>query len=237
MKLTAITTCVGFDDYLRVCVKENEGLFDDWIIVTTPGDPCHDIEGVRFHETDAFYRDGAPFNKGAAINSALMDYNHEAEWLVLLDGDIILPSDWRKKINVYPLDRNNIYGLYRNDCWDLPAYLGGDLSGLTPSHGNQHRGLGVGAFCLFHWCAETMQKRREDGGPLYPVEFKTAVRSDRFHLKRWLPQHREDTSKARSSAIAFGLPQEIFGRLVHFGTDCLRNKGNHKGRTTPRIDK
>ena len=244
MKLTAITTCVGYDDYLRVSMPVNGNHFNWWEVVTTPGDHGTYAEANSYFadhfngnvfQCDEFTKDGATFNKGAAINGALnCDYGDA--WILLLDADILLPAHFRENLEALTLDRNCIYGMYREECDDVHRFLAGDRSHLKKQHGQAARSIGMGMFTLFHWDSQTMRERREAGGWLYPDWYGGAERSDRKHMSHWRPEHRGDSSMARGSPIGIPLPDSL-GKLVHFGPHPQHERPNHAGRVSPRIDK
>jgi len=241
VKLTAITTCVGYDDYLRVSLSANKAHIDWWVIVGGPdATPLPRIKNVEHLKTRAFTIEGGPFNKGAAINEALKahpnNYVDPDHWILLLDADILLPAHFRENLEALTLDRNCIYGMYREECDDVHRFLAGDRSHLKKQHGQAARSIGMGMFTLFHWDSQTMRERREAGGWLYPDWYGGAERSDRKHMSHWRPEHRGDSSMARGSPIGIPLPDSL-GKLVHFGPHPQHERPNHAGRVSPRIDK
>jgi hypothetical protein len=123
MKLEALTVCVGYADFLAETAAFNRKHFDRWIIVTDRKDQetvdvCHRLN-LEVLRTDEFTRNGDPFNKGRAIDRGLAMLTH-ADWLLHLDADIALPTDFRESLHDADLDPECIYGVDRQMLvgWD-----------------------------------------------------------------------------------------------------------------------
>jgi hypothetical protein len=92
----SLVVCVEYDDFLAVTLDHNRRLFTDTLVITSPDD--HRTQelaarlSVRCHITDAFYRDGASFNKGAAVEEGFDVLGREG-WICVWDADIILPRE------------------------------------------------------------------------------------------------------------------------------------------------
>jgi len=123
MHLEACTVCVGYGDFLAETAAQNRGLLDRWIIITDrkddeTADVCHrlNLECIR---TDDFYRHGDSFNKGRAIERGLAMLSHN-DWLLHVDADIALPTDFRESLLDGDLDEECIYGADRHMLigWD-----------------------------------------------------------------------------------------------------------------------
>lgn len=110
--IEALVTCVDYADYLAQtlpCLLEQ---VDRVVVVTTPDDDAtaevvakHDR--VELVQTDAFYRNGDLFNKGAAINEGLQRLSVNT-WTLLIDADTAILGG----IPI-PADRQAIYGARR----------------------------------------------------------------------------------------------------------------------------
>ena len=126
MILRAITICINYSDYLR-CILANRKHFDRWLIATVPDDvetlrvceevgleslvsACHEPGGIGFH---------AAWNKSAMINEAIGRLQEDVPegapaedlWVVVLDADTHLPSDFRERLERQELDPDFLYGL------------------------------------------------------------------------------------------------------------------------------
>jgi hypothetical protein len=139
MKIEAITVCINYADILRVAVPENQHLLDDWIIVTSPDDDetrevCrrHNLRCVLSEE----HRRGGPFNKGRLIQRGF-DQINGSDWVLHVDGDVVLPRRFRELLDWAHLDHRCIYGADRcnvvgyeawqklkseKGCWDNHGY-------------------------------------------------------------------------------------------------------------------
>lgn len=109
--MNAITVCVDFADILSITLPYNRHHFEQIMVVTTRDDidtqyvaqknQCH------IWMTDAFYEDGAAFNKWKALEQGL-DMLGRNGWICIMDADVL----WPKKI------------LIRDDVW---LGIGGSL--------------------------------------------------------------------------------------------------------------
>ncbi len=115
--IRALTICVEFDDLLAITLR-NARHFDDWVIVTAPHDrPTIALVSAhrraRLHVTDAFYRGGATFNKGAALEEGF-DLLGRDGWLCSLDADVLLPA----ALELPALFAGNLYSPHRRQIND-----------------------------------------------------------------------------------------------------------------------
>lgn len=114
-RIEAVTVSVGYADFLEESVKRNQGLFDRWIVVTSKTDEdtrelCRRY-GVETLLSEDHARDGG-FNKGRLIERGLQHLSADG-WRVHLDGDIILPGNFRNIIKSAHLNPEYIYGCDR----------------------------------------------------------------------------------------------------------------------------
>lgn len=93
--IKSITICVDYDDLLAVTLPRNKRHFDRTLVVTAPHDRATQLiaerEGCETYITDAFYRDGAAFNKGAAMEEGF-DILGRDGWICIWDADIVMPE-------------------------------------------------------------------------------------------------------------------------------------------------
>lgn len=116
MFVSGVTTCVNYADLLSKGLPVWKDTIDDLLVVTRPDDKdtlalC-DRLGVRSLATLAFERDGAVFNKAAALEEGLSLLNPKA-WCLFFDADIIPPTDWKKELKRHKLRPGNLYGMRR----------------------------------------------------------------------------------------------------------------------------
>lgn len=177
LKIEAVTVCLNYSECLEKCIS-NKNQFDRWIIVTSKDDidtqkVCkkYNLECViskRIHEpgdylfthnklkTDfglkpAFAKfESAPLAKGKAINDGLKFCNKK-DWIVHIDADVLLPTDFKSKIEKYSLETQCLYGLAKRTN-EFGENVGSWINGL---------GIGkngaIGWFQMFH--ANEFQKR------------------------------------------------------------------------------
>lgn len=93
--MRAIMVCVDYADLLALTLPYNRHHFDEVLIVTTP----HDVDtyqvaranDARVFLSNAFYEDGAVFNKWKALEQGLDAFGRTG-WLCLMDADVLWPK-------------------------------------------------------------------------------------------------------------------------------------------------
>lgn len=112
--LEAITICVNFSDYLLRCI-DNRKHFNKWTIITHPTDQDTINLCSKYHLncelSERFYENKAQFNKGKGINDGLIGIEKNG-WLLHLDADILLPSNFRQFFEMAHLNKQYLYGAY-----------------------------------------------------------------------------------------------------------------------------
>lgn len=195
--LTGVVVSVGFGDFLRYTLPRNAQYFDSLIVVTHPEDQltlsvCRDFPNVHCMATECMNDEGAPFNKGRAINRAL-DRVAPGRWVVHLDADIVLPAGFdriRTKLSldpakIYGVDRFNVFG-FENFVKHIEAQSPPSFDGwvLEPPPGlvlgarfihDQHGYVPIGYFQMW-------QSHREKR---YPETSQTAGESDCGFASLW----------------------------------------------------
>jgi hypothetical protein len=129
MKIQCASICICYSDYLE-CVVANRKHFDRWVIISARNDSatralCRQF-GLQFLQSAALNDDGtdfdAAYNKSAAINEALTLFDQN-EWALVLDSDVLLPRDFRSRLESLPLDHAALYGLAgRKICHSRAAF-------------------------------------------------------------------------------------------------------------------
>jgi hypothetical protein len=211
-RLEAVTVSVGYADILKHTIEFNKHHFDKWVIATSPEDK--DTQKLaRLHNltllvTDDAKRDGS-FSKGRVVERALQHLSANT-WVLHLDGDIVLPADFRKWMQNAHLDPQKIYGADRvmiHSCEEWKKLKdSGWLWGATKNHpheikfpsgfglasrwGNEDGYVPSGYFQLWH----RIHGGEEDGGARlkpYPMGHGTAAREDIQHGLKWDRRHRQ----------------------------------------------
>ena len=203
MKLQAVTVCVNYADFFEQTGEANRGIFDKFVVVTD----CKDTEVTALCErfghvcvkTDAFYENGASFNKYAGINEGLKLIEEDA-WVCFIDSDIVLQKDTKRVLEKLNLDPAKLYGIDRVNCvgyesWEKYQDSKGVLMEnwmLTAA------GLELGARLVHYYGHEGENGRFEGWRPLgffqlchrsavdqYPQETKGADHCDLLFAREW----------------------------------------------------
>lgn len=132
MKIEALTVCVNYSDFFQHVAKYNHKLFSKWVVVTDTTDPytkeiCEEY-GLVCVQTDAFYQNGAPFNKAAGINEGLKYISDDA-FVIFLDADILLPPLTARAFTQMEYKKDVLYGcdrVYLKGFDTLSKYLEGE---------------------------------------------------------------------------------------------------------------
>ena len=123
MKVSVVSVCVNYADFLKISLPINKQIFSQMIIVTDSRDlKTQEVckkEGVTCIVTDVFYEKGK-FNKYAGINEGLKYVKHD--WILFLDADIVLDPLTKRTLSELTLNRYNIYGIDRVNCTGIEAW-------------------------------------------------------------------------------------------------------------------
>jgi len=185
MKL--ITVCVQYDDLLALTLPRNAPHFEEVVIVTSPTDRAtaelvNRAVGIRtrigghprLFQTDAFYRNGAEFNKGAAIEEAF-DVAGRTGWFCHLDADVVLPRNFRDQVAT--IEPGHYYGASRRCVKDPTEWDGRDDWSSYPLPAEKDLG---GFLQVFHADDPAIAAR-----PWYPVNWRHAGNSDTWFAMKW----------------------------------------------------
>jgi hypothetical protein len=182
-KAWGVTVSVGYGDCLAKTLPFNAHHFEEMIVLTTPMDnktmnACRDYPNVRVVETDLFYRMGAKFNKGAAIELGLRILP-KGKWCLILDADICLPQD---SFLVESLDSSKLYGANRfivetdEQYQRATAKRNFDVEGLSMVKGDGINGF----FQLFNLRCGVLNRY-----PWYGIRYANASWCDSEFEERW----------------------------------------------------
>lgn len=240
MILEAITISWGYDDFLAVAAEHNRGLFDRWLVVTTPQDEAT-REVCRRWNLDILLSEEATraqdqFRKGRLINRGMQLLSADC-WRLHLDADIVLPTTFRNSLSSADLDPEKLYGADRImvkgwGCWQALLESGY----LSQQHDYQHRVrfpdgypvgtrwvspsagfVPIGFFQLHH--ASAIEWRGIRQRP-YPENHGTACRTDVQFGLEWDRRRREL------------LPEIV---AVHLESEPAPLGANWNGRSTKRF--
>lgn len=203
MKLQVVTVSVNYSDFLEHTLESNKKLFDKWVIVTDLSDnktkELCDRHGVHCVQTNAFYENGARFNKYAGINEGLK-YVDEDAWILFLDSDIVLHYSTRRILEELHLDETCLYGMDRLNIQGATKWkeYRDNKDMLRENWLLSTESLQFGARLVHHYGHEGENGRFEGWRPLgyfqlchkttfenYPQESKSADHCDLIFARRW----------------------------------------------------
>ncbi|HEX2747939.1 MAG TPA: class I SAM-dependent methyltransferase [Verrucomicrobiales bacterium] len=187
-KIQALTVSVNYADYLE-CIAPNIRHFDRWLIVTDEKDTrtqevCRRW-GMEILLSKRLYENGAVFHKAAALNEGLAALDQDA-WVAVMDSDILLPHDFRSRLDAQHLDPACLYGLGgRRICQTIHDFQ--TLAACEPWADNLiYTTFVIGYFNLFHLGQEKNRYPEEssDDASCYDVDFSESFAAAR---RRYLP--------------------------------------------------
>jgi len=184
--LELIITCVGYGDYLKETLKFNSKNFDKIHVCTTENDietkeECKKYEEkINIIETNVFFEENNPFNKGRAINEAIKQLKYN-DWVVIGDADCIYPNNIKREIEYEEKnDMDALYTFYRisvNSRKELLDFLKNETKKFNIERGYT---VGVGYCQLFHQSSKYIKNNF-----LYPTECEDASWSDILFARLW----------------------------------------------------
>ena len=179
--MKSIVVCVEFDDLLAITLPRNARHFERVLVVTSPADEAtqHVVSAVpngEVYATDAFYRQGAAFNKGLALEQGFDVLGREG-WLLVWDADIVMPD----RMELADVEIGNLYSPHRRMCRNPGEYHGQTDWTRWPIQGDREH---AGYFQLFHAADPLLGDR-----PWYGIDWKHAGGCDSDFQARW-PAHK-----------------------------------------------
>lgn len=160
---------IGLPNWLRGGFASAWGASGNLTVVTTPWDAetmalCSPQINTAVYRTNAFYEDGATFNKGRAIVKAVEACGLGEDWVLLFDADIEPPPDWLAQVIAADPQPGTIYGARRVQA----------EGGVIPD------GEPAGYFLLFHSSDAGARVR-----PFTDTQWTHAGCYDSTFLARW----------------------------------------------------
>ena len=122
--------------------------------------------GAIVFRTEAFYADGAYFNKGRAMENArqILHWFHD-DWILLIDADVIPPAAWKAQLEAANPEPGYLYGCWRYD----------EHGRRIPDDSHAY-----GYFQLFHTLDPIAQ-----ASPLIDIDWTHAGNADSSLMLRW----------------------------------------------------
>jgi len=215
-KIQALTVSVNYADFLE-CIAPNRRHFDRWLVVTDEKD-ARTQEVCRRHGMDVLfskrlYEKGAAFHKAAALNEGLEALDQDG-WVAVMDSDILLPHDFRERLDAQELDPAGLYGLSgRRVCPTLAEFRA--LALREPWADNLiYTTFVIGYFNLFHLGQERNRypDHGSDDASTYDVLFSEAFPPAQRHYLPMVCLHAGDASqnwRGRTTDPFFEHPGEL----------------------------
>jgi hypothetical protein len=136
MNISALTVCVQYSEFLKKSIERWQEGLESLLVVTDRDDDetmllCEQ-SGAHCFVTNAFYRNGAAFNKGAAISEAVERCDWFHDWQLLFDADMVPSLGWRGVVETSGIQAGNLYGATRvledgtqnmPDLYELAGYF------------------------------------------------------------------------------------------------------------------
>ena len=236
MKLSAITVCINYSDYLKISIEANLTHFDEWIIITSPQDKAtielcnhYDITCCISHECITNVPAPWAFNKGKAINFGFANLkNHD--WILMLDADTCLPPWFRNKLKTTSLEKEFIYAADRvaaGNWYEYNYHIAKQASHHKQFHYPKNepdmRVVG-GYFQLFNWESSPFIERERKY-----VEWPPLGPEDRLFSNVW---RKESWKEDPNGPIDKGLARRFSNlKVLDIGVD---GEIDHKTRKSPK---
>lgn len=242
-KLEGIIVAFSYLDILSVTLSRNLEVLDHVIILTKENDPVIDFcaklknDKITVVTTDAFTHNGAIYNKGLVI---CVGFQHVkfGNWIMTLDGDVILPPDFKTKFLAQNPDIENIYGARRYQFNTKEEWEDFDSGKVNLKEIPLYRGYGYGFCTCFNYQSLVFQKlMKENNGLAYPYWIPRAADIDWLFVRNWdnatmvyndPPNESPNLFLKQNNDTSTGLLREM-PSVYHLGMPGL----NHEGRATP----
>ena len=148
-KIDVVIVSVDYNDFLALTLKNTTGILNV-TVVTSPTDIiCQELcrkFGANCVITERMYEKGAVFNKGKAINEGIKSLKNP-EWIILLDADIYLQSDFLEVLKSTELNYQNLVVCKRLILDNYDLFLEWQDN---KSVGRLERAKGFGFFQMFN---------------------------------------------------------------------------------------
>jgi len=183
MKIDGLVACVDYALELKLSMYLWEKNLDSVTVVTMQHDihtrhvarPQRRPADIRTHITDAFHRNGAMFNKAAAMQEAIIEAHPWRDWVLLFDADIIPPVDLRERLEAADLEPGYLYGAKRHQAH--PNQWEGDPERFPILNDREIPGY----FQLFHVTDPAVADRAH----VLPTQYYHAGNYDSEFQNRW----------------------------------------------------
>lgn len=182
MKIHALTVCVNYADWFEHSAERwMKGLASLTLVTSSRDEETPKLAeriGARLFVTDIFYKDGASFNKGRAMEQARRILPEWEDWFLFFDADIVPEADWYKKLCAAAPEPGKLYGAWRHQCNDLSRIDSLDWPKIPDAL------CDGGYFHLFH-TSDARANGGDQQAPLLETCWSHAGVYDSVFKKRW----------------------------------------------------
>lgn len=188
--IRAIIVSVDYADLLSITLPYNRHHFSEVMVVTSYNDEdtvrVAQENGAHVYRTNAFYTDGAVFNKFRALEEGLDAFGRYG-WMCIMDADVLWPKhidwsfldmDYQKAYNNFEMEEGYLYTPLRRMCEDITAVPHEPYWKSYPLHPQQ-----------IEWAGYTQIFHAEDPhlppAPWHQTNWKHAGGADSFFQQLW----------------------------------------------------
>jgi hypothetical protein len=236
-KIKGITTATDGTNSLAAkmldyTLKYNLDQIDDILIVTDYKSPNVESVSKKYNiqciKTDKFYENNATYDRGKVLSEILKE--EKDGWILHLDSDILLPKDFKQKINQIDLDKNILYGSRRIIFETLKNTEEWFLKNGNPEELSNHIPYGYcwGYFQLFNMKSIVIERSNKDS--IYPASGHIGDHDEWFKNK-WGVMIEHPYVKGRflpgeNDLKVMGNIRELPFLVGHLGVPSVNNKLN-----------
>lgn len=162
MKIECVCVSTNHEDFLENVIPLNKNHFDEYHIVTKKEDyktiDVANRHGVNLIFSELFTKNNKKFNRGAVYNEVFKKLKYN-DWVVLLDSDIVLPSNFRAWFQYF--NEECFFGARRIDVPTKKLFLEIIESKKVPNDSIVFRGYGYGYLQIFNAQSEVFKSLGE----------------------------------------------------------------------------
>lgn len=185
--IKGIVVCIDYSDLLSITLPRNISHLSECLVITSPDD--HDTQqlvksmsesmaNVDCLITNAFYRYGAHFNKGLALEEGFNLLRRDG-WILIWDADIVFPDP----MPLPELEIGKLYSPHRRDLIKVDTFS----DELEWHHLPKHYDRGFwGYYQLFNAADPALAGK----DPWYEITFTHAGGSDNYFQSHWSPTNK-----------------------------------------------
>jgi hypothetical protein len=177
--MKSIVVSVDYHDILAITLPANARHFEKTVVVTTPDDiKTHKIvegvENAELFKTDVFYKFGATFNKGLALELGFNQLGRDG-WIVVWDADTLFPDS----IDIPDKEIGKLYGARRKVAYNEYQFNHNFMMKCADFYPDENEIPGY--FQMFHAADPALKNCKY----WYPVHWKHAGGCDSYFQMRW----------------------------------------------------